>query len=610
MNWQKAGLYNGCKNKGGILLLLAEQNMNMRSFFKIFFASLLSLVIFSLICLFLAVAFISALASKDKPDVPAKSVLVIDLSETFHEQLQNNPLSVVSGTNDVPGLFDVVRLINHAKTDNDISGIYIKANENANGYASSNELRNALLDFKNSKKFIVAQGDMMTQGAYFVANVADKIYVNPSGNFEWKGFAISFAFIKDLLDKLDIKPQIFYAGKFKSATEIFRTNQMTPENKLQTSEWLGDIYNYFLIQSSKARGIDTATLHQLANSASIQSPQDALNSKLIDGVRYDDEIKSEFKQRLGINKTDKLNLIEIDTYNEAVNVRKYSKDRIAVIYAEGDIVDGEGGNDNIGGDRFRNLIRKARMDNAVKGIVLRVNSGGGSALASEIIWRELQIARQNGKPVIVSFGDVAASGGYYISCGADSIFASPNTITGSIGVFGIIPNMGGFFKNKLGITFDGVKTAPYADGPNVYREMNDVEKNIAQNGVDRIYLQFKQRVADGRKKDVNYIDSIAQGRVWSGQDAVQLGLVDRVGSLQDAINCAARMTKLDKYALKEYPESRSWLQNLLNKQKSEPAAMIRQQLGEEQYRVYAEMLRVKEMTNSTQARLPFQFFVH
>jgi len=582
----------------------------MRSFFKIFFASLLSLVIFSLVCLFLVVAFVSSVASKDKPNVPAKSVLEINLSEVFHEQIQNNPLSVVSGTSDVPGLFDVVRLINYAKTDNSISGIYIRADENSNGFASSNELRNALLDFKSSKKFIVAHGDMMTQGAYFVANVADKIYVNPSGHFDWKGFAISFAFVKELLDRLDIQPQIFYAGKFKSATEIFRTNQMTPENKLQTSEWLGDIYNYFLTQSSKARGIDTATLHQLANNASIQSPQDAVNNRLIDGVKYDDEIKTEIKQRLGINKADKLSFVDVDTYNEAVNVRKYSKDRIAVIYAEGDIVDGQGANDNIGGDRFRSLIRKARMDNSVKAIVLRVNSGGGSALASEIMWRELQMAKQDGKPVVVSFGDVAASGGYYISCGADSIFSSPNTITGSIGVFGVIPNMGGFFKNKLGITFDGVKTAPYADAPNIYRAMNDAEKQIAQNGVDRIYLQFKQRVANGRKKDINYIDSIAQGRVWSGQDAVQLGLVDRIGSLQDAIQCAARMTKLDKYALKEFPESKTWLQNLLNKQKSEPAAMIREQLGEEQYRIYVEMLRVKEMSNSTQARLPFQFFIH
>lgn len=582
----------------------------MRSFFKIFFASLLSLIIFSLICLFLAVAFVTALASKDKPEIPSKSVLVINLSQNFHEKKQDNPLSAVSGESDVPGLYDVIRLINYAKTDNDISGIYIEADANANGFASSNELRNALLDFKSSKKFIIAHGDMMTQGAYFIANVADKIYVNPAGDLEWKGFAISFAFIKNLLDKLDIKPQVFYAGKYKSATEIFRTNQMTPENKLQTTEWLGDMYNYFLVQTSKARRVDTATLHQLANSATIQTPQDAVNNKLIDAVKYDDEIKAELKQRLGIGKTDKLSLVDIDKYNEAVNTRKYDKDRVAVIYAEGDIVDGQGSNDNIGGERFRALIRKARLDNSVKAIVMRVNSGGGSALASEIIWRELQMAKDDKKPVIVSFGDVAASGGYYISCGADSIFASPNTITGSIGVFGVIPNMGGFFKNKLGITFDGVKTAPYADGPNIYRPMNDAEKKLAQSGVDRIYLQFKQRVASGRKKDVAYIDSIAQGRVWSGEDALQLGLVDRFGSLQDAINCAARMAKLDKYGLKEYPESGNWLQNLLHKQKEQPAAMMREQLGEEQFRIYNELLRVKEMTKSTQARLPYQFFIH
>jgi protease-4 len=264
----------------------------MRSFFKIFFASFLSLIIFSLICLFLFIAFVTALASKDKPEVPSKSVLVINLSQNFHEKKQDNPLSVVSGESDVPGLYDVIRLIDYAKTDNDISGIYIEADANANGFASSNEIRNALIDFKSSKKFIIAHGDMMTQGAYFIANVADKIYVNPAGDLDWKGFAISLVFIKDLLDKLDIQPQIFYAGKYKSATEIFRTNQMTPENKLQTKEWLGDMYNYFLVQTSKARGIDTATLHQLANNASIQTPQDAVNNKLIDAAKYDDEIKA------------------------------------------------------------------------------------------------------------------------------------------------------------------------------------------------------------------------------------------------------------------------------------------------------------------------------
>jgi protease-4 len=582
----------------------------MRSFFKMFFASLLSLIIFSVILFFILIALVAGLTSKSKPDIPGKSVLVLNLDQLYHERQQQNPLAALSDEGDVPGLYDVVRLINHAKTDNDIAGIYVEANGNANGFASSNELRNALIDFRTSKKFVLAYGDVMTQGAYFVATAADKIYVNPTGNFDWRGYAISFAFVKEMLDKLDIQPQIFYAGKFKSATEMFRTSQMTPENRLQTTVWLNDLYAYFLQQSGKARNIDTATLHGLANTAAIQKPQDAVSNGLIDGVKYDDEIKSELKKRLGLGRTDKLSLVSINKYAEAVSVRKTGRDRIAVIYAEGNIVDGQGSSDNIGGDRFRQLIRKARLDNSVKAIVLRVNSGGGSALASEIIWRELSMARQDGKPVVVSFGDVAASGGYYISCGADSIFASPNTITGSIGVFGIIPNMGGFFKNKLGITFDGVKTAPFADAGAIYRPMNDAEKQQAQNGIERIYLQFKQRVATGRKKDIAYIDSIAQGRVWSGAAAVQIGLVDKIGSLQTAIASAARMSKVDDYGIREYPESASWLDNLLNRNKEEPSAMLKAKLGAENYKVFQQLSTIKEMTGSVQARLPFEFYFH
>ena len=397
----------------------------MRNFFKIFFASFLSLVVFSLIVFFILVAMVSALATSAKPDIEARSVLVIDLGKAFHERKQNDPIAAFSEEGNTPGLFDVIRLIQHAKTDDDISGIYIEANENANGFAASNELRNALLDFRSSKKFVIAHGDVMTQGAYFVASSADKVFVNPAGQFDWSGYAVSLAFVKELLDKLDIEPQIFYAGKFKSATEPFRTSQMTPENKLQTTEWLGDLYNYFLMQTAKARGVDTATLHNLANTAGIQTPQDAVTNKLIDAVKYDDEVKSEIKRRLGIEKTDRLNFVSVNRYSQAISLYKTGKDRIAVIYAEGNIVDGMGGSDNIGGDNFRQIIRKVRLDKSVKAIVLRVNSGGGSALASENIWRELQIARQDGKAVVVSFGDVAASGGYYIGCGADSIFCKP-----------------------------------------------------------------------------------------------------------------------------------------------------------------------------------------
>src|SRR5215217_5090002 len=531
----------------------------MRSFFKIFFASLLSLVVFFLLILFVLVSIAGSLASRKAEPVAAKSVLVLDLTQEYKEQAQDDAVGSIlnRGESTTPGLYDAIRLIRHAETDNDIAGIYIVANGNANGFASSDELRNALLHFKTSRKFIIAHGDGMTQKAYFIASVADRVYANPVGALEWTGFSSELFFIKGMLDKLGIQPQIFYAGKFKSATEPLRVDKMTPENKLQTSEWLGDLYNYFLERCGEARNLDTATLHNLANTAAIQTTQDAVANKLIDAAKYDDEVKDEFKKRLGLGKYDKLNFISINAYDDAVDYAATGTDRIAIIYAEGDIVEGEGNQDNIGGDAFRKLIRKVRLDKSIKAVVLRINSGGGSALASENMWRELQLSRQD-KPLVVSFGDVAASGGYYMGCGADSIFASRNTITGSIGVFGVLPNMQSFFNNKLGVTFDGVKTAPYADVGAVYRPATEPEKKFIQASVDRIYAQFLQRVAQGRKRDTAYINSIAQGRVWSGEDAVRNGLVDKIGGLPDAIACAARMARSKSYRLREYPQRESW----------------------------------------------------
>jgi len=581
----------------------------MGSFFKMFFASLLALFIFCVIGFFLVAGLVSALGSKDKPEVAAKTVLSIDLSQQFSERMENNPLAALSSdASNVPGLFDVVRLIRHAKTNDNIKGILLTANGNSNGFAASEEIRNALLDFRGSNKFVIAHGEMMTENAYYVASAASRLYANPVGSVEWDGFNVSLAFLKGTLDKLEIQPQIFYAGKFKSATEPFRTTQMTPENKLQTLEWLGDMYQHFLLKVSESRKIDTATLHLLANNGSIQAAADAFRYKLVDGLKYDDQIKDEIKKNLAIGKQDKLHLMTINKYAEAVSIRQSGKDRIALIYAEGNIVDGEGDDDNIASANYIRMIRKARLDKNIKAIVLRINSGGGSALASENIWRELTLAKVE-KPLVVSFGDVAASGGYYIAAAADSIFAQPNTITGSIGVFGIIPNMQGFFNNKLGVTFDGVKTAEHADG-GVYRPMTEAEKKFAQEGVDRIYLQFKQRVAQGRKMDINYVDSIAQGRVWSGYDALRLRLVDKLGGLQDALDCAARLAKTSDYRLKEFPEKKSFLDEILGKTSSEPTAKLKEQVGEENYKLYKELVQIRQMTGSTQARLPFQFFIH
>ncbi|RYY65536.1 MAG: signal peptide peptidase SppA, partial [Chitinophagaceae bacterium] len=454
-------------------------------------------------------------------------------------------------------------------------------------------------------KFVLAHGNRMEQKAYYVASVADRVYVSPQGLLEWKGLAVELLFFKNALDRLRIQPQIFYAGKFKSATEPFRSDRMTPENKLQTAEFLGDIDRELLQRVAAARGIDTAELHRLSNEGSIQNAGDALRYKLVDGLLYDDQVRDELKQRAGLRKDDRLSFVELDTYAEAVSYKQSGSDRIALIYAEGTIVDGPGDRESIGDEDYIKWIRKARLDKSIKAIVFRINSGGGSALASENIWRELQLAKQE-KPLVVSFGDVAASGGYYIASAADSIFALPNTITGSIGVFTLLPNLQGFFNEKLGITFDGVKTATYADRNNPFRALTAAEQGFQQREVDRIYTLFKQRVADGRKKDTAYIGSIAQGRVWSGGKGRQIGLVDRIGTLDDAVRCAARMAKTGSYRLREYPERSNWLDELLDRKKEEPMAQLRKELGAEQAAVYLQLVELNRLCRAPQARMPFQ----
>jgi protease IV len=583
----------------------------MKSFFIIFFASLLSLAVFSLIVFFLFVGWIAGLASKEKPKVEAKSVLVVDLSQDFKELAVNNPLSGFSSNDemDVPGFYDVVRLIHKAKDDKDISGIHIIANSNPNGFANSEDIRNALIDFKASKKFVVASGDVISQKAYYVADIADKIYLNPTGMLEWVGLNVDYIFFKGALDKLEIQPEIFYAGKFKSATEPFRTDKMTPENKLQTTVWLNSLYSQLLLTASSSRGIDTATLHQLANEGKIQTAQDALSNKLVDDLKYDDQVKDEIKNRLQLGKYDKINFISINKYAKTGGFKKSGKDHIALIYAEGDIIDGNADQRGIiASENYMKLIRKARLDKTIKAIVFRVNSGGGSSLASENIWRELSLAKQD-KPVVVSFGDVAASGGYYISCAADSIFAEPNTITGSIGVFGIIPNMEQFFKNKLGVTFDGVKTSEYADA-GIFHPLSESEKKMIQHSIEMTYQQFKKRVADGRKKDTAYIETIAQGRVWIGNDAITNGLIDRFGGLQDAVDCAARLAKTSDYRLREFPAPQNIFDRLLGSSSDNYSSKMETELGKENFKIYSEFIRIRQMTNTTQARLPFEFLIH
>ena len=588
----------------------------MRQFFKIFFASFLALTVFTIIAFIIMIGWIAALASSvttDKPSsVGGKGILYLDLGQSIHEQGQDNPLSALNADDqyDTPGLYDIVRLVKYAKTDSSIKGIYLKCAENANGFATSDELRSALLDFKTSKKFIYAYADVISQRAYYVANMADRIYCNPKGGLEWKGFALQYMFFKQTLDKIGIEPQIFYAGKFKSATEPFRTDHMTEANRLQSSVFLNDLYSRFLTETASARHLDTITLHGYANAMTIQTADDAVKYKLIDGAKYDDEIKDEIKRLLGENNKYKINFVPIGKYAKSVSFKNGSgTDKIALIFAQGDIVDGKGTKDQIGGDTYRSLIRTARMDDNIKAIVVRVNSGGGSAMASENMWRELELAKKQ-KPVVLSFGDYAASGGYYMSCGADSIFTESNTLTGSIGVFSIVPNLKKFFNDKLGVTFDGVKTSPYADMPTASRPLTEMEKKFLQNDVDSIYYTFVHRVSAGRRIAAALVDSIGQGRVWTGSRGIELGLADKLGSLQDAINCAAGMAKLKEYRLKEYPEPLSWLETLLGGyKKSIQAKAMKEELGEQGMNMYNSIKKIKESVGTTQARMPFEVII-
>lgn len=582
-------------------------------FFKVFLAAFLAFVAFAGLCIIVLMVIIGKALTTEKVTITPNGVLVLETAQSYQEQKVVNPFAAFmpDEEKEVPGLYQAVRLIENAASDDNIKGIYLKVNGNPGGFATTEELRNALLRFRKSGKFVYAYGEVMGQSAYYLASAADKVYLNPKGGLEFTGFSTQMPFVKGTLEKLEIKPEIFYCGKFKSATEPLRETQMTEANRIQTTQFLGELYGNFLQGVSKARNIDTATLHGYANENLIQEPADALKYKLVDGLKYDDELTAELKSKTATKADDKINFITLGKYNSGVELSSGSGEgRIALIYAQGDIVDGESEKSNtIASENYVREIRKVREDKNVKAIVFRVNSGGGSALASEVIWRELSLAKKT-KPVVVSMGDYAASGGYYISCMADSIFAEPNTLTGSIGVFGIMFNMQDFFKNKLGVTFDGVKTAQYADLGSVGRPLTEGEKRFIQNGVDSTYASFKSRVVAGRKLDPVIVDSIAQGRVWSGVEAKQLGLVDRIGGVNEALACAARLAKLTEYRLREYPEvaeGKDKVSRLLKGFGAEASAkMVKKELGVN-YELYQQLKDVQQLHGKIQARMPFNY---
>jgi protease-4 len=573
----------------------------MLGFILSFFAVLLLLLV-------LVTAIVSTAGSDGKVSVTSNSVLHVSLDYPIKERTDKNPFAELNflglESKKKLGLNEILQGIEEAKSDDHIKGIYLDASSLESGMATMEEIRNALIDFKKSGKFIIAYSEVYSQGAYYLATTADKIYLNPEGMIDFRGLSSEIMFFKGALDKLDIEAQIIKVGTYKSAVEPFILDKMSEPNKQQVTSFLGSMYDHFLSEISKSRKIPKNTLFSLADGAKIRAPKDALIYKMVDGLKYKDEVLDELKKLTKIDKKKEIKSVSLEEYAPTEDEKEESsQNRIAVIYANGEIMSGEGNDETIGSERISRAIRKARTDDKVKAIVLRVNSPGGSALASDVIWRETVLAKKS-KPVIVSMGDLAASGGYYIACAADSIFAQPNTITGSIGVFGIVPNMQKFFNNKLGITFDGVKTGKFADLGTVSRPLTDAERMIIQLEVNKTYDTFTKKVADGRKKSQSYIDSIGQGRVWSGTEALQRGLVDRLGNIDDAIASAAKKAKIKDFKIVNYPAQVDPLKSLFdNSADKVKAYFVKSELGDNF--IYYEQMRSALNLSGVQARIPY-----
>lgn len=570
----------------------------MKEFFKYVFATIVGVVISSVVLFVLffviLISAISSMSADKKIIVKENSILYLNLDQSIIERTPENALAGIpiigGGEEKVIGFNDLIKALKAAKTDDYIKGVYINVSAPNAGMATMLEVRNAILDFKTSKKPVIAYSEIYSQGAYYLASAANKVYLNPQGGLEFKGFSAELTFFKGALEKLGIEAQIIRVGQYKSAVEPFIDTKMSAYNRKQVSDYTNGLYQTFLNGISKSRNISIDSLQMIANAYLIQEPQDALKYKMVDGLRYKDELLDELRTLTNKDKKSNVEVVTINDYaaNLPLESTFTAKNKVAVIYANGDIIGGEGSDEQIGSDRISRAIRKARLDDNIKAIVLRVNSGGGSALASDVIWREIELTKK-AKPVIASFGDVAASGGYYIACSADSIFVQPNTITGSIGVFGIIPNLQNLLNNKLGITFDGVKTGEYADIMSVHRPLTTGERFIIQTSVNRVYDTFITRVADGRKKTKAQVDSIGGGHVWIGTDAVKNGLADRLGSFNDAIVAAAAKAKLSDYKVVEYPEKIDPLKSLLSTAKDNISLYYAKKEFGENFHLYQQM---------------------
>lgn len=563
----------------------------MLQFLKYVLATIVGLIVFSIVSFILVIGIAAAVgASQEDITLKDNSVLKLDLNHAIEENVsdEENPFKDLGGpfmdNNESIGMVQIREALKRAAADSHIKGIYLQAHYPQAGYAQLEEIRNALLVFKKSGKFIYSYGESFTEKGYYVSSVSDKIYLNPAGGMDFNGISAEVSFYKGALDKLDIKPVVFRVGEYKSAVEPYLRENMSDANKAQYSSLLNSINDHIFGQIAASRDITVAELKKVADELIAYKPKGALAAKLVTDVGYYDEFEADFKKKLKKESEDKIDFVSLAKFLKAESAIPFNdtQNKIAVVVGEGAIIGSKADKGNIGSDDWVAELRKARDDKKVKAIVLRIDSPGGSSLASDVMWREVELARKV-KPVIASMADYAASGGYYMAMAADTIVAEPTTITGSIGIFAQFFNFENFLKNKLGITNDRVNTNAHSDFPTVTREMTDFEKDWFQRSVDAGYETFTSKAAKGRKMSIEKLKSLAGGHVWSGIEAKSNGLVDVLGGLEDAIKIAAKKAKLKEgdYKAKFYPQPKSFFEEIFDKKEDAVQAKImKAQFGE------------------------------
>ncbi|MFT3993635.1 MAG: signal peptide peptidase SppA [Dysgonomonas sp.] len=581
----------------------------MKGFFSNLFASILGcFIVLGLFFLMMIVGLAGMMISSDeKYSLKDNTVLTLKLEGVLSDRVTPNPLYEILGQNDTAelGLDDILSSIKKAKENDKIKGIYINAGAFSASGASLKEIRDQLIDFKKSGKFIVSYGDVYTQGCYYLATVSDKVIMNPQGNLDLHGYSASPTFYKGLLDKLGIEMQIFKVGTFKSAVEPFMLDKMSDANREQVTSYLSDAWATIIGEISESRNISVADLNQITDSLPLFSKADKnVEKHLIDTLMYETDVQKYIQTLVGVDKKEDMRMASIKNISTVPFLKKdNSDDVIAVLYAEGSITDGSG-KDGITNKRYVKELEKLKDDDNVKAVVFRVNSPGGSAYASEQIWKAVTDLKIK-KPIVISMGDVAASGGYYISCNASKIFAQPNTITGSIGIFGMFPNVEGLTK-KIGLSYDNVKTNKFSDFGDVTRPMREDEKVLLQGYIERGYDLFLTRCSDGRGIAKDSLNNIAQGRVWTGNQALKIGLVDAIGGIDDAIAEAAKLAELSDYSLASYPKKVDFFESLLSDQKDQVATRVMKEYLGTDYEYFKKIKEIKEQ-DFIQARMPYDF---